>query len=117
MDDLFIELQLIEDDIKAATIRRKPLDSFEDILELNDDTGHQVKRILVRAKAGAGKSTMISKIAYEWAKDDDTHPYSQYELVFTIDLNEVKPGSNLNRCHTGSAATQNISRKAHSLYK
>ncbi|XP_071786207.1 uncharacterized protein [Asterias amurensis] len=69
-----------------------PLDSYEDMLSSDK------KRILITAESGYGKSTLLKKIAYDWAVLlGDTHstpqkkesPLSKFKLVILLEINKM----------------------------
>ncbi|XP_071805990.1 uncharacterized protein [Asterias amurensis] len=82
-----------EIDKTQTTFKTIPLKSYEDILSLDKN------RILITAESGYGKSTLLKKIAYDWAvlqtDTDSTHqkkesPLSKYKLVFLLELNKME---------------------------
>ncbi|XP_038051719.1 uncharacterized protein LOC119725562 [Patiria miniata] len=81
---------------KGFHVQKMSLDSYKDMLVLKSN------RLLIRAEAGYGKTTLLKRIAYDWAdlktKGDDqtqnqqpehTSVLERYELVFVIDVNRM----------------------------
>ncbi|XP_033625991.1 uncharacterized protein LOC117289125 [Asterias rubens] len=72
--------------------KKIPLDSYEDMLSSDK------KRILITAESGYGKSTLLKKIAYDWAVlQGGTHstpqkkksPLSMFKLVILLEINKM----------------------------
>ena len=87
MDDIYVELELVED----KTI----LKSNSEVVELKTRQDKLAKRILVRGLPGSGKSCLMSKLAYEWSKQNLTSPLSKFELVFLLRVRDLRSGQNL----------------------
>ncbi|XP_038049391.1 uncharacterized protein LOC119722985 [Patiria miniata] len=81
---------------KGLHVQNISLDSYKDMLVLKSN------RLLIRAEAGYGKTTLLKRIAYDWAdmktkgnqteNQQQTEPTSvleSYELVFVIDVNRM----------------------------
>ncbi|XP_072037369.1 uncharacterized protein [Amphiura filiformis] len=100
MEDIFVDLEIIEEDKKPSGVICKKLNSYGDLLciERNSTKNQRkelVKRILVRGKPGIGKSTTISKLAYDWAGNIQDSPMSKFDLVFVITVNEIDTDTDL----------------------
>ncbi|XP_033642114.1 protein NLRC5-like [Asterias rubens] len=87
-----------ETDKTRTEYKKIPLKSYEDMLSFDKN------RILITAESGYGKSTLLKKIAYDWAVlQRDTHvtqqkresPLSKYELVFLLEINQMKAKFNI----------------------
>ncbi len=85
-----------EADKTQTEYKKTPLKSYGDIISFDK------KRILITAESGHGKSTLLKKIAYDWAvsRSDDAHqneesPLSKYELVFLLEINKMKGNLNI----------------------
>ncbi|XP_072037084.1 uncharacterized protein [Amphiura filiformis] len=99
IEDIFVDLEIIEEDKPSGVIRKK-LDLYSDLVCIERNIGRSknkelVKRILVRGDPGAGKSTMISKLAYDWACNKSDSPMSKFDLVFVITVCEIDPDTDL----------------------
>ena len=54
--------------------------------------------ILLRGVAGSGKSTLVSRIAYQWAQSDrDLDSIGKFCLVFALDVRKFVVGDNLEK--------------------
>ncbi|XP_072025844.1 uncharacterized protein [Amphiura filiformis] len=100
MEDLFVNLEIIEEDQKPSGVICREMNSYGDIvcierLKEKSEEKELVKRILVRGKPGAGKSTAMSKLAYDWACKKQDSPISRFELVFAIAINEIDTDTDL----------------------
>ncbi|XP_071805239.1 uncharacterized protein [Asterias amurensis] len=87
-----------ETDKTQTEYKKIPLKSYKDILSFDKN------RILITAESGYGKSTLLKKIAYDWAVlKSDTHvtqqkqksPLSKYELVFLLEINKMDAKFNI----------------------
>ncbi|XP_033642697.1 uncharacterized protein LOC117302773 isoform X6 [Asterias rubens] len=87
-----------EIDKTQTAFKTIPLKSYEDILSLDKN------RILITAESGYGKSTLLKKIAYDWAVlQTDTYsthqkqesPLSKYKLVFLLEINKMEVNFNI----------------------
>ena len=96
MEDIFVDMILCESETQFGKMTFNPLQSHNDLISVPDNQGKIKKHILVKGNPGCGKSTLVSKIAYDWAKNENsTSPFAQFQLVFAIDLKEVVPGTDL----------------------
>ena len=95
MDDLYVELELLLEQKKPSETTSRKLQSQNDLFNLKDERGNLSNRILVRGGPGSGKSSTISKLAYEWANNKTQSTFQQYQLVFALDLREIQTGMNL----------------------
>ena len=92
MDDLYVDLTLSEEQKTPRKVSKKTLKSHTDLLTLKDDNGFFIKRILVRGGPGGGKSTLVSKVALDWAcgKSDDC--FEACDFLFVLDLRAIDKG-------------------------
>ena len=101
MEDLFADLQIVEEDKKPTGVKTKKLNSYSDLVCIKRLKGNsneeveKVKRLLVRGKPGAGKSSTVSKLAYDWACNKQDSPISEYQLLFAITINEIETDADL----------------------
>ena len=100
MDDLFADLQIVEEDRKPSVVITKKLESYGDLVCIERRKGdgnevEKVKRLLVRGKPGAGKSSTVSKLAYDWACKKQDSPISEYQLLFAITINQIETDTDL----------------------
>ena len=107
MEDVSVDLEIIKEDKMPSGVTFKNLQSYGDLVcierekdksESNESTDCElVKRVLVRGKPGAGKSTTISKLAYDWACNVQDSPVSRFDLVFGITINDIDNNTDLIR--------------------
>ena len=95
MEDLFVHLEIIEEDKKPTGITTKELKSSGDLVCIERKIGdsnevEKINRLLVRGKPGAGKSSTVSKLAYDWACNKQDSPISKYQLLFAITINQIE---------------------------
>ncbi|XP_023930450.1 NLR family CARD domain-containing protein 4-like [Lingula anatina] len=64
IDDVFVDLSLIQEQKKGGDLKKVPLRSYQDIFKPHI----RKKRIIIRGKAGCGKSTVAAKMAVDWAR-------------------------------------------------
>ena len=100
MEDLFVDLVIVKEDWKPTGVITKELKACGDLVCIERKKGdtkevEQVKRILVRGKPGAGKSSTVSKLAYDWACNKQDSPISKYQLLFAITINEIETDTDL----------------------
>ncbi|XP_071948410.1 baculoviral IAP repeat-containing protein 1f-like [Antedon mediterranea] len=67
-----------------------PLKSYHDIFRQNTD-GTPITRVLCYGRAGIGKSTLINKMAYDWAKKNSDSPIKRFKLVVALSMQNVSP--------------------------
>ncbi len=110
MSELHVNLQLLretnrleghhsENPTLQPDHEKIPLNSYEDILHLD---GPGTKRILVTAETGYGKSTLLKKIAYDWALIQSRKrplclqsPLAGYRLLFLLNVNLMSKEFNI----------------------
>ena len=100
MEDLFVDLEIVREDRKPTGVITRELKSCGDLVCIERNKGdtkelEQVKRLLVRGKPGAGKSSTVSKLAYDWACNKQDSPISEYQLLFVITINSIETDTDL----------------------
>ena len=65
-DEYFVDLQLVQEQKSTTKVKQVELETYSDLLRLQDDKGRSLDHILVAGQAGMGKTTMISRLAYLW---------------------------------------------------
>ena len=123
LDDFYVDLTLVQEEKRPTSVKKQPLNRYTDLLSLENQSGSKLDHVLVRGEAGTGKTTMISKLAYQWAtlpKANETqhsssrfrfvsykegfgyvetqHPLSRFDLVFALDIRNFQPERDLVGC-------------------
>ena len=86
MDKLFTPLDIERCEKTPGGEKCHKIENYNAIFADNEST---LKRILVKAKPGCGKSTFVSKVACDWARALVRY----FRLVLVITLKLVRPGS------------------------
>ncbi len=66
-DEFFVNLQLEQKQKTPTKVKYVELKTYTDLLSVYDDKGRILKHVLVSGLAGMGKTTMMSRLAYQWA--------------------------------------------------
>ncbi|XP_033635803.1 NLR family CARD domain-containing protein 4-like isoform X2 [Asterias rubens] len=84
----------IEDIFTESTLWKSgdKLKSYKDIFLQTTRHGDGIKRVILIGLAGRGKSTIIDKMAYDWACGE---ALQQFELVFVIRMRAVEQSTEL----------------------
>ena len=92
VDDLYSELTLEKLENKPFEYQRQKLDTYKDLFT---DQGQSEKRrkapskkILFKGEPGMGKTTLVKKVAWDWAKGI----FTAVSIVFFVFLKLVNPG-------------------------
>ena len=92
MEDLFVDLEIVDGNehltscSELVALKRKPDPNLPE---------EEVKPVLVRGNPGAGKSSAVSKLAYDWACNKQDSPLAMYQLLFAIKINEIDADTDL----------------------
>ncbi|XP_071790625.1 NLR family CARD domain-containing protein 4-like [Asterias amurensis] len=70
------------------------LKSYNEIFHLASKEGLPIKRVILNGVAGRGKTTLVDKMAYDWANGASTAMQS-YKLVFALKMNALDKTSEL----------------------
>ena len=107
-DEYFVDLQLVQEQKSTTKVKQIKLETYSDLLLLQDDKGRSLNHVLVSGQAGMGKTTMISRLAYLWAagkqKGSRSDSFSvfrkfkqrkmkflhKFEYVFAVDLRKCE---------------------------
>ncbi|XP_019646645.1 PREDICTED: NACHT, LRR and PYD domains-containing protein 12-like [Branchiostoma belcheri] len=98
IQDVFTTVDLVTRTQQGGNIKRRALPSTVDALIARPDCP-QPRRILVEGNAGIGKTTEVSKLAFDWAESEGRSPIlEKYDLVFPIALRKVGESQSLTEC-------------------
>ncbi|CAH1232829.1 NLRP3 [Branchiostoma lanceolatum] len=96
IEDIFTTVDLVTQTQQGANIERHALPSTVDALTTRPDCP-KPRRILIEGNAGIGKTTEVSKLAFDWA--EGLSPIlEKYDLVFPIALRKVGEFQSLTEC-------------------
>ncbi|XP_071801310.1 NLR family CARD domain-containing protein 4-like isoform X2 [Asterias amurensis] len=84
IEDIYTELTLENSGQK--------LESYKDIFLQKTRHGDDIKRVILKGLAGRGKSTILDKMAYDWACGE---ALQQFELVFVLRMSAVEQSTEL----------------------
>ena len=84
---IYTNLQMITQTVQGRVTRRDPLGSYVEIFQQRPGF-QKPRRILIEGKAGVGKSTFLSLIAYDWACGNPA--LQHFKLVFFMELKQMK---------------------------
>ncbi|XP_071810320.1 NLR family CARD domain-containing protein 4-like [Asterias amurensis] len=99
--DSYVQLTPLEDDTKhikdiytELTLEEsgQKLESYKDIFLQTTEYGDLIKRVILNGEPGRGKSTLIDKMAHDWACGE---ALQQFELVFVLRMSAVKQNTDL----------------------
>ena len=72
------------------------MESYQDMLSRINELGDPLSRLLIQGKAGSGKTTLMDKIAYDWATaTDENLPLHDIELLFYLKMKWMELGVNI----------------------
>ncbi|XP_022092843.1 NACHT, LRR and PYD domains-containing protein 3-like isoform X2 [Acanthaster planci] len=87
---MFVKMALGDKENKDGRLVRCYISSYEDMLRLEYDNGQPVRFILLSGIAGSGKTTIVSKIATDWALQKPGSPLSKFSLLVALSVREMK---------------------------
>ena len=94
MQEFYIDLELEENrQGQLGTGQSRKLDSYEELVALRSQSGYHLKRLLASGVAGIGKTTLVSRLAHDWAMNKTY--ISGYEMLFALDICYIKTHMNL----------------------
>ncbi|XP_035691666.1 NACHT, LRR and PYD domains-containing protein 14-like [Branchiostoma floridae] len=96
IEDIFTTVDLVSRTQQGGNIERRALPSTVDALTARPDCP-QPRRILIEGNAGIGKTTEVSKLAFDWA-EGRSPVLEKYDLVFPIALRKVGESQSLTEC-------------------
>ncbi|XP_035691622.1 NACHT, LRR and PYD domains-containing protein 12-like [Branchiostoma floridae] len=96
IEDIFTTVDLVSRTQQGGNIERRALPSTVDALTARLNCP-QPRRILIEGNAGIGKTTEVSKLAFDWA-EGRSPVLEKYDLVFPIALRTVGESQSLTEC-------------------
>ncbi|XP_078600185.1 NLR family CARD domain-containing protein 4-like [Branchiostoma floridae x Branchiostoma japonicum] len=96
IEDIFTTVDLVTRTQQGGHIERRALPSTVDALTARPNCP-QPRRILIEGNAGIGKTTEVSKLAFDWAEGRSA-VLEKYDLVFPIALRKVGKSQSLTEC-------------------
>ena len=87
MDELYTNLTLRKVERKLLGEESRILQGYEDMFNCNKSE-HKNRKILMKAAAGMGKTTLGRNITCDWARD----MFQKFSMIFFVPLKFVKPG-------------------------
>ena len=85
------------------------LDSYEEMLSRTSRRGHPITRILVQGKPGCGKTTLMDKIAYDWATTRNLDsPIGKIDLLFYVKMRRIDKGENIEHAILKQLLTEDV---------
>ncbi|XP_038071526.1 NLR family CARD domain-containing protein 4-like [Patiria miniata] len=88
--DIYTKLQLEKGDYDL----KGKVETYEDIFEIKSRDGHPIIRAILRGLAGLGKTTLLDKIAYDWACGS-VAVLKKYKLVFVLKMHSLTQDSDV----------------------
>ena len=105
MDDIYVELELEQavvgkdSRLNLSTVteeRSSPgriLEQNEDVVNLKTRIKDRfAKRIIIKGLAGSGKSSLLTKLAYDWSQQIPGSALSRFELMFLFRMHDIQRG-------------------------
>eukprot|EP00057_Strongylocentrotus_purpuratus_P011833 XP_011666307.1 PREDICTED: protein NLRC5 [Strongylocentrotus purpuratus] len=116
LQKFYVRLSLVLQDSSIIVNGPKTLrplqDSHDGIFSLagnSQSESRQPMRLLLEGEAGMGKTTLIAKLAYDWATQADSSPLKDIPLFIAIPFREWKPewtiGTAVRECLLASDST------------
>ncbi|PIK44451.1 hypothetical protein BSL78_18671 [Apostichopus japonicus] len=92
IDDVIVEGGIERQDDDVEKNNWTPLQSYQ---ELCTDLGLGLKRRILQAEAGYGKTTLTLQLAYEWCNDLSTSSMKDVEILILLKLGQVISATSL----------------------
>ena len=93
MHNFYIDLELEENRKGQVGTKSRRLNSHQELVSLRSQSGQDLKLLLASGVAGIRKTTLVSKLAHDWATEKTY--ISGYEMLFVLDIRYIKAHMNL----------------------
>ncbi|XP_033647818.1 NLR family CARD domain-containing protein 4-like [Asterias rubens] len=91
--DIYTDLVLESHDEEGRSQgKTQKLGSYDEVFTLKTREGNLINRTIFEGKAGLGKSTLISKIVYDWA-NGPSEALKKYKLLFSLKMHALEETS------------------------
>ncbi|XP_038066745.1 NACHT, LRR and PYD domains-containing protein 3-like [Patiria miniata] len=90
INDIYVKLKLQEKQYRAGRVVQRAINSHEDMFKLEYKDGKPVRFILLSGIAGSGKTTIVSKIATDWAEQKPGSQLSKFTFLVALSMRELK---------------------------
>ncbi|XP_071805744.1 NLR family CARD domain-containing protein 4-like [Asterias amurensis] len=91
--DIYTDLVLESHDEEGRSQGKiQKLGSYDEVFTLKTREGNLINRTIFEGKAGLGKSTLISKIVYDWA-NGLSEALKKYKLLFSLKMHALEETS------------------------
>ncbi len=95
-EDVYIDLGITKEKTTCFEEDKEPVKDYKELFAENPESTEEGakrrrrlrKKILIKGDPGIGKSTLVAKMAFEWA----TSTWKMFSLVFFISMRVVNPG-------------------------
>ncbi|XP_033642733.1 NACHT, LRR and PYD domains-containing protein 12-like [Asterias rubens] len=85
----------MQSETREGNPNKGEMKSYEEIFKFQTHhEGTPIKRIVISGSAGIGKTTLIDKIAYDWAMGN-SETLNKFKLVFALKMGSLQQSSNL----------------------
>ncbi|XP_072016974.1 uncharacterized protein [Amphiura filiformis] len=93
IDDVFVDLALLQESAKPAEVEEVLLQAYDELFSLKKNKGKdkRVLRVLLKGEAGSGKTTLVGKIAFDWAqgiKANRNPSLGKFDLLFSLKMRD-----------------------------
>ncbi len=88
IDEAFFPLKLSKEVKLPAHVKMEPIENYQELFEGKKG---KAKRILLKGDPGIGKTTLVSKMVYDWA----VSAWKMFSIVFLISMKIINPGDTI----------------------
>ncbi len=88
INEAFFPVKLSQEIKLPARVRNEPIKDYQELLE---DKKRKGRRILLKGDPGIGKTTLVSKMVYDWA----VSAWKMFSIVFLISMKIINPGDTI----------------------